>query len=90
MVGKEQPERRLLVIGDDERQKIIRGSGLIGHYKKRIDRESAYELLMARSAADRSAETAETTTSDGRRWARQNPVRIGPSELSQGAEVRRV
>ena len=34
----------------DERQQIIRGSLVFGHYEKAIDRESAYEILTGRAA----------------------------------------
>ncbi|HEV3138646.1 MAG TPA: helicase HerA-like domain-containing protein, partial [Pirellulales bacterium] len=68
------PESRLGALTSEERQKIIRGSGLFGHYEKSIDRESAYELLKARSATDGSTESTEKRTSGKRRSTRQNPV----------------
>jgi len=46
------PESRLGAISVDQRQAIIRSSGLFGQYEKVIDRESAYELLKARAEAD--------------------------------------
>jgi DNA helicase HerA-like ATPase len=39
------PHSRVGAITDAERQEIIRGSSLYGHYEKEVDRESAFELL---------------------------------------------
>jgi DNA helicase HerA-like ATPase len=49
------PHSRIGPITPPERQDIIRGSLVFGHYEKVIDRESAYEMLKAR--AEREAAT---------------------------------
>jgi len=43
------PQAQIGPITDAERQAIIRGSLLAGHYEKTIDRESAYEILKERA-----------------------------------------
>ena len=45
------PSSRLGPMSADERQAVIRGSVLYGHYEKLLDRESAYEMLRAQAAA---------------------------------------
>jgi DNA helicase HerA-like ATPase len=66
------PESRLGAISNDERQQVIRGSSLFGHYEKAIDRESAYELLKARAQTDAKA-AAQGKASSSRRSTRQTP-----------------
>jgi hypothetical protein len=57
--GRPMPVERALIappgsrIGpatDAERQQVIQGSLIYGHYEKQIDRESAYEILKGRAA----------------------------------------
>jgi uncharacterized protein len=43
------PGSQLGPIGDADRQQIIQGSDVYGHYEKAIDRESAYEKLKGRT-----------------------------------------
>jgi DNA double-strand break repair helicase HerA and related ATPase len=43
------PNSRIGSITAEERQKIIRASGIFGHYEQAIDRESAYEALQKRA-----------------------------------------
>lgn len=50
------PASRVGPITQEERQKVIQGSVLCGHYEKAVDRESAYERLTNR--ADQRAATA--------------------------------
>jgi hypothetical protein len=45
------PGSQLGPISDAERQQIIKGSDVYGHYEKTIDRESAYEKLKGRTEA---------------------------------------
>ena len=45
------PGSQLGPISDAERQQIIKGSDVYGHYEKAIDRESAYEKLKGRTEA---------------------------------------
>ena len=66
------PQSRLSTLTPEERQKIVRGSTLFGRYEHAIDRQSAYELLKARSEAE-AKEHAETATA-GRKSTRQTPV----------------
>lgn len=44
------PMSRVGAATDAERSDVIRSSGLYGHYEKAVDRESAYELLKAKTA----------------------------------------
>ncbi len=55
------PQAQIGPITESERQAIIRGSLLSGHYEKAIDRESAYEILKAR-ASEKLAEAAASKT----------------------------
>ncbi|MGE5243746.1 MAG: helicase HerA-like domain-containing protein [Betaproteobacteria bacterium] len=48
-----------------ERQAIIRGSTLAGHYEQMVDRESAYEKLAARTSARQPEPTAAEKPSPG-------------------------
>jgi DNA helicase HerA-like ATPase len=45
------PGSQLGPLSDAERQQIIKGSDVYGHYEKTIDRESAYEKLKGRTEA---------------------------------------
>jgi DNA helicase HerA-like ATPase len=45
------PGSQIGPISDAERQQIIKGSDVYGHYEKAIDRESAYEKLKGRTEA---------------------------------------
>jgi len=47
------PGSRIGPLTDQERQQVIKGSLLYGHYEKQVDRESAYEILKWR--AEKSA-----------------------------------
>jgi hypothetical protein len=44
------PQSRLTPLTTNERDGVIRGSFLYGHYEKTVDRESAYEILKERAA----------------------------------------
>ncbi|HYG99908.1 MAG TPA: helicase HerA-like domain-containing protein [Terriglobales bacterium] len=54
------PASRVGPITPDERQRVVQGSVIFGHYEKEEDRESAYERLTQR--ADRKAPAASTPT----------------------------
>jgi DNA helicase HerA-like ATPase len=43
------PSAQIGAITPEQRQQIVRGSVVYGHYEKAVDRESAYELLKART-----------------------------------------
>ncbi len=45
------PESRLTPLTSEERASAIQSSDLFGHYEKLVDRESAYELLQAKTVA---------------------------------------
>ncbi|CAG0944096.1 hypothetical protein ANRL1_01585 [Anaerolineae bacterium] len=50
------PHSQIGPITPDQRQKIITGSTIYGHYEKVVDRESAYELLQQRSQQQQQQE----------------------------------
>jgi hypothetical protein len=58
------PGSRLGPIQDAERQKLIAGSAIAGHYEKKVDRESAYEKLKARTA-EMQAQAPEAKPASG-------------------------
>jgi hypothetical protein len=53
------PESRLEPLTQEERQQVIQGSVMKGHYDRIIDRESAYEILKARAGQAEAAAMAE-------------------------------
>ena len=54
------PRSRMPPLSESERDEVLRGSLLYGRYEKTIDRESAYEVLMAREKdRQRGAEESE-------------------------------
>ncbi len=46
------PRSRLAPLSPEERAAVVKGSVLYGHYEKVVDRESAYEKLKAKAAAE--------------------------------------
>ncbi|MBC6962011.1 MAG: DUF853 domain-containing protein [Nitrosomonas sp.] len=73
--GRPHPVERGLIVPpgsrvgpatEAERQQVIRGSPLYGHYEQLVDRESAYEILKARTAT--SPEQAPTEADRGFNW----------------------
>jgi DNA helicase HerA-like ATPase len=50
------PHSRIGPIMTDERQAVIRGSLVYGHYEQAVDRESAYEMLKARAEREAAAQ----------------------------------
>jgi len=48
------PRSRLTPLSPDERSGVIKGSVLFGHYEKTVDRESAYEKLKEKAAAQQA------------------------------------
>ncbi|MFZ2855151.1 MAG: helicase HerA-like domain-containing protein [Rhodocyclaceae bacterium] len=55
------PASRIGPLSADERQAVIKGSAIYGHYEALIDRESAYEKLKARVAPAAASNGKETT-----------------------------
>jgi hypothetical protein len=53
------PASRLGPATDAERQQVVQGSLLYGHYEKQVDRESAYEILKGRAAQSAAEAPAE-------------------------------
>jgi hypothetical protein len=58
------PGSKLGPISDAERQQLIAGSAIAGHYEKKVDRESAYEKLKARTA-EMQAQAPEAKPASG-------------------------
>jgi len=52
------PGSQIGPITPEERQRIIEGSAIFGHYEKAVDRESAYEMLTAKTASTPGASSA--------------------------------
>ena len=57
------PRSRLTPLNQEERARIIRDSAIYGHYEKTIDRESAFEMLKART---KEMQVQEETTGPGK------------------------
>jgi uncharacterized protein len=56
------PRSRIGLVTVPERQELIRGSLVYGHYERAVDRHSAYEMLKARAekeAAEQAAQAAQ-------------------------------
>jgi DNA helicase HerA-like ATPase len=56
------PASRIGPLTAEERQAVIKGSSIYGHYEALIDRESAYEKLKARTAPTTPSTPSGTTT----------------------------
>ncbi len=59
------PASRIGPITAEERQAVIRGSVIFGHYEKAVDRESAYEKLKGRAQARQGAPAGGAQESTG-------------------------
>jgi len=53
------PHSRIGPITPPERQAVVQGSVIFGHYEKAVDRESAYEMLKARAEREAAAKAQE-------------------------------
>ena len=69
------PASRIGPLMAEERQAIIKGSSIYGHYEAQVDRESAYEKLKARTVA--AAPTTQTPTAPGGAAPAQPPASGG-------------
>jgi DNA helicase HerA-like ATPase len=67
------PHSRIGSITPPERQAIVQGSVIFGHYEKAVDRDSAYEMLKAR--AERAAAEAQA---QAEAQAKQAPYQYPP------------
>jgi hypothetical protein len=65
------PQSRLTPLTPEERQQVIQGSVMAGHYEKIIDRESAYEILQARAGQAQSEARAEAEAKQRAKQAAQ-------------------
>ena len=52
------PQSRLTPLTPAERDQVVKGSVLYGHYEKTVDRESAYEILKSRAELAKEGEAA--------------------------------
>ena len=59
------PQSQLPPLTAAERERIVKGSTLYGHYEKIIDRDSAYEMLKARAP---QAEAGQAPAQSGSAW----------------------
>jgi DNA helicase HerA-like ATPase len=73
------PHGRIGPILPEERQAVIRGSVIYGHYEKLVDRESAYEMLKAR---------AEQAAAQAQAQAQQAPYGYPPAPWPQPGQAR--
>jgi DNA helicase HerA-like ATPase len=53
------PQSRLQPLSPEERGRVMRNSVLFGHYERTVDRESAYEILLAKAEARQALEAEE-------------------------------
>jgi hypothetical protein len=84
------PESRLGSISADERKQVVHASPFFGHYEKAVDRESAYELLKARSTSDQTDDDAHKKPA-ARRSSRQSPTEavVTSAARSFGSQIGR-
>ena len=68
------PESQLPPLSAAEREQTVKQSALYGHYEKVVDRESAYEMLKARTA---QAPAGQTAASGGGAWQSEAGKLIG-------------
>lgn len=68
------PESRLAPLTAEERRKFIRSSILFGHYEQSVDRESAYEQLMAKANQFSTAPAGASSPSARRPQGRETIV----------------
>jgi len=74
------PSSRLTPLTPEERTAAIKSSDLYGHYEAALDRESAYELLLARAAE---------TTPDVSKTSEEKPSELMKTATSIGTSVLR-
>ena len=88
------PHSRIGPITPAERQAIVQGSLVFGHYEKAVDRESAYEMLKARAEREAAAEAQAQAAAAGPTAIRLPTVSSsragqGPPALSRSAPAPR-
>jgi uncharacterized protein len=72
------PMSRIGPITPAERQALIQGSVLYGHYEKAVDRESAYEMLKARTERQAADEAEAKARAEAEAQARRAPYGYPP------------
>jgi DNA double-strand break repair helicase HerA and related ATPase len=72
------PQGRIGPITPPERQAVIQGSLVFGHYEKAVDRESAYELLKARAQQAEAAAAQAKAEAEAEAQARRSPYGYPP------------
>ena len=79
------PHSRIGTIGPPERQAIIRGSLVFGHYEKGVDRESAYEMLKERAQRE-AAQAPPADVPDRAPYSYPPPSQPGPARMPRYPE----
>ena len=72
------PHGRIGPIAPPERQAVIQGSLVFGHYERAVDRESAYELLKARAQQAAAAQAQAQAQAEAEAQARRTPYGYPP------------
>jgi hypothetical protein len=72
------PHGRIGPIAPPERQAVIQGSVVFGHYERAVDRESAYELLKARAQQAAAAQAQAQAQAEAEAQARRTPSGYPP------------
>ena len=70
------PHGRIGPIAPPERQAVVQGSVVFGHYERAVDRESAYEMLKARAQQAAAAEAQAQAEAEAQ--ARRTPYGYPP------------
>jgi len=73
------PQGRIGPITPPERQAVIQGSLVFGHYEKAVDRESAYEMLKERAARETAALAEAKAQAEAEAQARRTPYGPPPA-----------
>jgi len=72
------PHGRIGPVTPPERQAVVQGSLVFGHYEKAVDRESAYEMLKTRAAQAEAAAAQAKAEAEAEAQARRNPYGYPP------------
>jgi DNA helicase HerA-like ATPase len=83
------PQGRIGPIAPPERQAVIHGSLVYGHYETAIDRESAYEMLKERAARETAAQAEARVRAEAEAQARRAPYGYPPPPEKASRPVRR-
>ncbi len=83
------PMSRIGPITPPERQAVVQGSVIFGHYEKAVDRESAYEMLKARAEKQAAAEAQARAQAEAERAPYGYPPPPGRDRASYPQAPRR-